>query len=68
MAGKHSVFLYHVEKIYMRTLGDTQYVHGYPGVSQRASGFPHQRFPTLHPSPGQRKLSERKLEDQLYVR
>lgn len=64
MSGKRSVFVCHVEKIYVRTLGERRYVPGYPGVSQRASSFPHQRFPTLQPSPGQRKLSERKLEDQ----
>lgn len=67
MAGKRSVFECHVEKIYVKTLGEMQYVPGYAGVSQRAIGFPRQRFPTLHPSPGQRKLSERKLEDQLIV-
>lgn len=67
MAGKRSVFVCHVEKIHMKTLGEMQYVPGHPGVSQRALGFPHQRFPTLHPSPGQRKHSERKLEDQLIV-
>lgn len=52
MAGKHSVSLCHVEQTHMRTLGETQYVPDYPGVNQRATAFPHQRFPTRQTNGG----------------
>lgn len=65
MAGKQSVFLCHGEKIY--TL-DPQGDAVRAGLSRgKPENNPHQRFPTLQPSPGQRKLCERKLENQLIV-
>lgn len=67
MAGKNSVFLDPVEQIHTETLRESWYVPDYPGVIRRAAVFPHQRLPTVRPPPGQRKLSERKLKDQLIV-
>lgn len=61
MAGKRSVFVCHVEKIYVQTLGEERYVP----VQGRARE--HQAFPTnafLHFTPLQdRGNSERKLDD-----
>lgn len=63
MAGKNPVFLNPVEQMHARTLGEGRYVPDCPGVIKRAPVFPHQRLPTTRPPPGQRKLSERKLEE-----